>query len=570
MTEQSPEVIESEKLIAKALNMPLGIEYVSTETSSITTNWGVKWDEPMIARDILQNYRDSNVDNMSTIKVDVNKTTVTITAPAEFNLQRLFFVGSEKTEISIGEFGEGFKVSCLCALRDFNTEIIASSGDHATRIRIGDRVKNTNLKPLIYDYFKIKNRPGSTLVFLNCPGSLAKELKVGLNNFFYPENILLGEKIDNVAKNDDDFMMYESTNQNKGYIFYDNLLRAEIPDIPIILVINKIYKNITNKISQDRDRKAFGDDLRKILYNQFIKSSNSTGHCFILKKSKHIWRTGHPLLSSLASSGLKFSSIHINNIWEKEITESVFGKDYDKKYYCEFKVGHYIDSKMVHMISDFMNQNKEWEEKRLRKLPSYFARFGIQRPDLMQRLIEKYNHEKSLSKNDRPPSMAENNQIELLRQSIEAINDHILKLSKGYKHRIIWTETLLGQLKEKRLHYDADVLLSSSLFTGNFSMAMGVYLHELSHIWGYDSSRKFSDALTGCIINLINKRESLDPFIEKWDLLVQKTLEERNLLGINVNTLTDDINALSKEELISLIENIKPKDVKKALSKISS
>ena len=59
-------------------------------------------------------------------------------------------------------------------------------------------------------------------------------------------------------------------------------------------------------------------------------------------------------------------------------------------------------------------------------------------------------------------------------------------------------------------------------------------------------------------------------FIEKWDLLVQKTLEERNLLGINVNTLTDDINALSKEELISLIENIKPKDVKKALSKISS
>jgi hypothetical protein len=49
------------------LNIGGNLEYQETLTSSVTTSWGVEWDEELIARDIMQNFFDANRDRLSDI-----------------------------------------------------------------------------------------------------------------------------------------------------------------------------------------------------------------------------------------------------------------------------------------------------------------------------------------------------------------------------------------------------------------------------------------------------------------------------------------------------------------------
>ena len=57
-------------------NLLLGIsgvteaKYIKTVESSVTTSWGVNWGHDYIARDILQNFRDANLNDID--KIDIN------------------------------------------------------------------------------------------------------------------------------------------------------------------------------------------------------------------------------------------------------------------------------------------------------------------------------------------------------------------------------------------------------------------------------------------------------------------------------------------------------------------
>ena len=88
-----------------------------TLTSSVTTDWRVHWDEDFIARDLLQNFYDANRDQVESIRVLVDGLRVTISAPTGYNLERLFYLGSEKQAGDIGQYGEGFKAAATCLLR---------------------------------------------------------------------------------------------------------------------------------------------------------------------------------------------------------------------------------------------------------------------------------------------------------------------------------------------------------------------------------------------------------------------------------------------------------------------
>ena len=85
--------------------------HLDSRTSSVTTSWGVDWSETYIARDLMQNFFDANREQLSEVQVIVEGTTVTISAPARFELARLFYLGSEKGDGDIGQYGEGFKAA---------------------------------------------------------------------------------------------------------------------------------------------------------------------------------------------------------------------------------------------------------------------------------------------------------------------------------------------------------------------------------------------------------------------------------------------------------------------------
>lgn len=98
------------------------LEHVESPTSAVTTAWGVEWDEVLIARDIMENFFDANRERLSEVKVEVEGSRVTVSAPASYNLERLFYLGSEKGKEDIGQYGEGFKATAACLLRDHEVE----------------------------------------------------------------------------------------------------------------------------------------------------------------------------------------------------------------------------------------------------------------------------------------------------------------------------------------------------------------------------------------------------------------------------------------------------------------
>ena len=196
------------------------------------------WDEDFIARDIMQNFFDANRGSLAQIRVDVRGKEVRITGPTPFNLERLFYLGSEKGDDDVGQYGEGFKVAATCLLRDHAVDVVAASGRELLRMRIAQQVvRDTSIYPVEYDFYEREEEvPGTLLLLRGCSPKLAKALSRGLTHFFHLNNALLGAQL--WASPGCEFSIYESTD-GKGHVFYRKLKRGEMADIPLILVIDK-------------------------------------------------------------------------------------------------------------------------------------------------------------------------------------------------------------------------------------------------------------------------------------------------------------------------------------------
>ena len=269
---------------------------------AVTTAWGVDWDEIYIARDVMQNFFDANRDCLNEIRVVAQGKDVRITSPSAFNLDRLFYLGSEKGEDDIGQYGEGFKVAATCLLRDHSVDIIAASGPDVLRLRIADEpVRETGIYPVEYDFYQSDEIvPGAMLLLRNCSPKLTRAFTEGLTHFFHENNPLLGAMLWESYRAE--FRIYESCDAD-GHVFYRKLKRGRIQDLPLVLVIDKEYAAIEKKISKDRDRNAFGEEIMRLFFKHFarhaVKGFNA-GARIIVERSKQHWMKGHPLLNEIA------------------------------------------------------------------------------------------------------------------------------------------------------------------------------------------------------------------------------------------------------------------------------
>src|SRR5262245_20119424 len=91
--------------ILNRLKLGRNVRHSKSGTSAVTTAWGVNWDEVLVARDIMQNFYDANRDHIHDVNVQTTGSTVTVSAPAAYNLERLFYLGSEKGPDDVGHYG---------------------------------------------------------------------------------------------------------------------------------------------------------------------------------------------------------------------------------------------------------------------------------------------------------------------------------------------------------------------------------------------------------------------------------------------------------------------------------
>ena len=123
-------------------------ELIKSVESSVTTGWSQEiWSDSMISRDILQNTYDGCIESeidVGKIKISTDNDQVRIWAPNEYNLEKLFYIGSVKSEskqILVGAHGEGVKkcFSDLARKGIFNHIIISS--DTSLIFSVGKEVK---------------------------------------------------------------------------------------------------------------------------------------------------------------------------------------------------------------------------------------------------------------------------------------------------------------------------------------------------------------------------------------------------------------------------------------------
>ena len=517
--------------------------HTKTERSSVTTEWGVDWDEDLIARDIMQNFYDANKENVDAIRVEVENDIVTISAPAQYNLERLFYLGSEKkgTE-NVGQYGEGFKVAAVCLLRDHRVTPIALCGEHIVCMRIAENaVAGTELYPLVYDHFQT-DAPctGTKLILTHCSKKLVEAIKKGLENFLYPGNPLLGKLL--WSSGDEKLRIHESRVSAHGYVFYNNLKRGDIPDIPIVLVIQKEIRIIENNVKQDRDRKAFGDKLMAAFYRHFstgIKWHSSIQE-LIVTKARHTWPKGHPLLSAMAD-GVRWK----DHIFNKEAAARIFGDKYFAKCVS--------DAPLEKMRFDEIEEL--WLNEGRLKLPGYFEKFGVLSAESYIREVVK----EDTHRNKRAPTVSELKSYSILKNILKEFVPEIMAIfdKRSVSLTVAKTEAVLGELKKGRDYRSLEVFLAEQVFEADFAAALAIMLHEHGHVFGHDGSRGFTDVLTDILENIIRHRDILGQYEKLWQEAGEAVRAERRIpAGSREEAIDKKLEKLSEVELRALFRRL--------------
>ena len=184
--------MEKNKKIEIYKNLILDVPGVSSAKfdksieSSVTTSWGVNWDADFIARDILQNFRDSNLSEIEKVVVNTKNDKILVEGNNCFDLRKLFFVGSNKAgdDTTVGEYGEGFKAAVVSMLKRGIQAPVSVSGDTAVVIDVGDEVVE-DLRPLVYHFFKVNKQNKTSFLIHTYDKELKAAFDFGMSHFWF-------------------------------------------------------------------------------------------------------------------------------------------------------------------------------------------------------------------------------------------------------------------------------------------------------------------------------------------------------------------------------------------------
>ena len=530
------------------LDLARGLAFDRTLTSSVTTGWGVQWDEVYIARDLLQNFFDANRDRLDEVAITAAGRDVTVTAPTPFHLDRLFYFGSEKGDEDVGHYGEGFKVAAACLLRDHDVTVLAQSGHQVLLLRISEQaVRDTGLYPVEYDFYRSPvAHPGTRLLLRGCSPKLSAAVRAGLTHFFFAGNPLIGPEL--WSARDRSFVIHAS-GDGRGHIFYRRLKRGEIADIPVVLVIDKKYEAIEKKIAHDRDRNAFGDAVLKLFYARFAKglTGHRAGQRILVAGARDIWPRGHPLLAEIAAT---LGTWH-GGSWPSADAVAVFGAGYFARSTC----GDTAEQLQYDRLE------RQWTEEGRRGLPQYFGKFGVVNAAQYLGDLRRRASEESRRRHQRPPTEAEDAGLRLLGRIAGELAPELMAIfDRGRtSYTVAETEAVLGELKSGRAYRSREVFLGAEVFVADFAAALAIFLHEHAHIFGYDGSRGFTDALTELLETVVRCRGDFDGYESQWREASRRIARERKKKGVVTDiTLEDWLSSQDEAGLRVLLKRVPP------------
>ena len=508
-------------------------KHIKSVESAITMQWGaVPWNEKQICIDILQNYRDSQVEankDISDIKIIVDGDQIRVFAPTIYNLEKLYYVGSEKSNNPqlCGENGEGIKKAWadLARLGIFNP--ISLSGKMALIVSIGKEVTGSSLRPLIYNYYSINDVKGSYSIINTISKKLKDEFKVGMQNFFYDKNPLVGDCLHSHGG----ISIFKSNNK-EGICFYKGLARLK-PGLPLVINIDRPYAALEKKTRMDRDRKEFNEKLRSTYFSIFARSGfyykdmkNNPAIKYILLSAKYLWSkgSGHPLLAAIASCSYGI-------LKDDQSIKELFAKGYFAESRWHYSRNISYSDWFSTKTQNYIRTHTANQKKKKQILPSYFTEFGLI-SSLENFIRNKANTEKRIAnKKTKELTPKEQKAIDFCFEAAKGVSPAFAKLFNNtedeeeslYKlnFKKIFCKELLGQIKNNSDYNSKTVYLHADLFKQSFGKMFSTFLHELSHTTGNgDGSREFSDCLTFLISACIDNNAVVRKYTKQWSSIM--------------------------------------------------
>lgn len=332
-----------------------------SQRSAVTTEWKVKWDEGQIARDLMQNFHDGNK-GVGGVKIDrLNQEAVAIFGPNEFNVEKLFYLGSEKSKEDgdVGGFGEGFKAASVGLVRDFGVCPICISGRRGLRVRAGRALKGMDLSPLRYDFFDVENETGGTYLLLTGAQDRLIKAVQGSKDYFFDAGM---DAIDGKVLYESDKVAVYKCSRADGIGFYRGLQCTRFVDLPVLIQLKIHAAPVEKRVGSDRDRREFKEGALDAYLGALAGALELRGAKACIVLSKHLWTNGHPLLAAIAKRA--------RPAWLEELRASV-GDGFDKMYTVSEGMRYYQERD-----DSFKELIREYEKIGFVRAPSYFAQLG--------------------------------------------------------------------------------------------------------------------------------------------------------------------------------------------------
>jgi hypothetical protein len=494
-------------------------------------DYPVRWSPYKVLRDFVQNFYDSigYREWNSGFKYSYEDGKLSMTArDVSFSYEWLVPIGAstkrDGSNAYAGYFGEGFKIASLNALREYKWDVCAGSSDWQIKVvKVSMDVDKQKLDSLAYELGSRKYSSDTTLIICNIhvPVSLIDSVML---SFFYPENVLFGEKIWESSEG----AVYKRSNVpipeyfistqefgKAGIVFamYQNLGSINVP----LVFANHTYRK------DDRDRKGLYDFQVISLIEKLVCYVDAKASAVILEYFKSRWYS-YPKKEFDIDSFYGIVRWLVKNAARSNDVASEFREKHPNLLVAEPILKRDI------IARNRRSQALSWMRicgKKYRLVQENFVFLGYRLLEDECRKDDGYTLTRAADDN-------EAKYIKILEVCTEAvfgvqffgyeklpdckiiINDEAVwrgmancfpvkgVVHNNYGHRL-------------RFRMDYVAVKKCILQHGKFSAAYSTYLHELCHVFGGDSSPNFSKALSDIIELQLSGMKIIEMLREKRD-----------------------------------------------------
>ena len=489
--------------------------------TNILIKYPVHWTEYTVMNNFVQNFYDAiGPESFSeAFHHKYSDGTIYMESDIGFSKEWLYFMGASSKRNTdnayAGRFGEGFKIASLVGYRDYGLDISMESQDWRITVSEGEiAVAGVNEKVLQYVVEERPYKNNTLLVLKGATQKIYEIMKYEMEQFYYENN----PQFERLISKGDGFAVFRAragrSGDTKGGVFV-NLQKRGVFHYPVFFCNHKY-----DVLGDDRDREYLSNsELMKVIVS-VVKKIDARVALEILEMFRPVWWGYHDR---------KWNG----NDWKKVLTELICVIKHDKDVLTEF-LNRYKNSIVVDVATEYTNNYQRgvaliWfsrsEFSKRSKVGNIFAELGIdsiyglckenggfvcereafgteiKKIELLEKVAGKYFSD--IYCYDELPKcvVLTNKNAIVLGQALSLIEKRRLFNKKG--------------LKVKR-RIETVYLLDSILDEGTFSEVLPVYLHELLHQFGGDSSVAFHQALRDMNEVFLKKVEVISKYEECW------------------------------------------------------